>query len=105
MDPHETRIVPFTPHPLSNIRKGDHVLISESKDPLIHVIPSRFKAFSLSTTPLAAFVTNLSDKVYTGKVHAQTQSRRAVLRAIEREIGLVRESDREKGHQEAEASL
>ena len=74
LDPHETRIVPFTPHPLSNIRKGDQVLISESKDPLIHVIPSRFKAFALSTTPLAAFVTNLSDKVYTGKVHAQTES-------------------------------
>jgi hypothetical protein len=35
----------------------------------------------------------------------KNQSRRAVLRAVEREIGLVREGDREKGHQEAEASL
>ncbi len=37
------------------------------------------------------------------KAEKETQSRRAVLRAVEREIGLVREGD-EKGHQEAEAS-
>ncbi len=35
----------------------------------------------------------------------RNQSHKAVLRAVEREIGLAREGDQEKGHQEAETSL
>ena len=71
--PHETKVIPFTPHPLSNIKKGEYVLISESRNPQIHVIPSRYKAYTLSNVPLAACVVNLSNKVFEGKVHAETE--------------------------------
>jgi len=73
LEPHETRAIIFKPHQLSLIRKGDYILISESNQEHIYITPSSYKAYSQPNIPLMACVTNLSDKVFTGKIEAETE--------------------------------
>jgi len=73
LKPQETKSVIFKPHHLSNIRKGDKLLISESNHTHIHVLPSRYSAYSISSLPLIACVTNLSNEPFQGKISAETE--------------------------------
>ena len=73
LKPRQTRSIRFEPHHLSNIRKGDKLLISESNNPQIHVLPSHYSAYSISSLPLVACVTNLSNEPFEGTISAETE--------------------------------
>ncbi len=73
LKPHETKAVIFKPHQLSLIKKGDHILVSESNQEHIYITPSRYEAYSQPNIPLMACVTNLSDQTFSGEIEAETE--------------------------------
>ena len=66
--PHDMKTIIFQPHELSNVKKGETYLVSESNVPYIYILPSKCEAYSVHGQPLVAQVFNLTSKLFTGRI-------------------------------------
>ena len=49
--PHDMKTIIFQPHELSNVKKGETYLVSESNVPYIYILPSKCEAYSVQGQP------------------------------------------------------
>ena len=70
MKPQESKTVVFQPHTLSCINSKASFLISQSSNPLIHILPTVYTPYSLNKHVLLACVINYSNKIFSGKISA-----------------------------------
>ena len=62
LDPRQSKNIIFKPHKLCYIQKSVKVLIEDSSDPRLHIIPTRYSAYSKPSIPFIACVTNLTNE-------------------------------------------
>ena len=74
LKPSETIITKLQLHPASTFIKGQTVLISESSNSNIYIQPTKCVIYSNPDTPALACITNLTKKLYRGKIMAQIES-------------------------------
>ena len=70
LEPLESKTVIFHPHTLSQVSSRSSFLISQSSNPLIHILPSVYRPYSLNKHALIACVINYSNKQFKGKISA-----------------------------------
>ena len=62
LEPRQTKNIIFQPHKICYIQKNTKVLIEDSSDPRIHIIPTRYSAHSNPFIPYIACVQNLTNQ-------------------------------------------
>ena len=62
LEPQQSKNIIFKPHKICYIQEGTKVLIEDSSDPRIHIVPTRYSAYSNPNIPFIACVTNLTNQ-------------------------------------------